>query len=730
MINEIDLSSYDYAFELSEKKEEKVFSGIKQINYIYGKNGTGKSTLVKAIRNQYEDRYNVCVFQGFESLFENNQELNAIALGSENKESELIIKNLDLEIKKIDKNISQPDNPSKDCPNLYEQKQRTYATVSDKQRKIDRFKSRAASRIKNDHINIFGGNYDKNKFTNDISGAVTVSQAEIDEYFKTMNAETKVISDNACPQLPLFPNLCKIRDAVNSILNTVVKPSTIIEELDNNADKKAFALQGMNVHSRVDGERCSFCGNIISENRWKLLDAFFSDEVDKLQKRISNGKRQIETQLKKVNLESKFDKNVWQSKFLDDALKIWDQVNEKQKEIKIYLTALEQALSLKEQNLFDKLSPIKDKVPESFSELQKELDLLWSNNVNFNNNLGEEKKVARKKLRQNFVALELNSFDYRIKTNELKNEKLLLKEKDNLLEMENKKKQDLIRQRSEEIGKTKNEAKAANEINKLIMSLGDDSFRLEHVAADGKQLGLYKVLDRNSCERSIETLSTGEKNILSFLWFLYHLKDTDDPDRRPKVIIFDDPVNSNDDASQYLIMSEIQKLISDPADSQIFLLTHNTQFYVQVRPSNLNYKQNKRAYFHLIRSGKTKIKAILSKKEELTTIYEDLWEELEYAYSNNRIMTMWNCMRRIIEAYGRFNFNNTSPKDSIQRIDSDVDAVLFSALMNGLNVNSHVGYETDLDIENINRDTLLSTFKEFFHCMGADNHYAIYWAQE
>lgn len=60
----------------------------KKLNFIYGKNGTGKSTLTKILVDDYNsDSLKVCAFQGFGSIIGENNLLNAIVLGEKNKKS-------------------------------------------------------------------------------------------------------------------------------------------------------------------------------------------------------------------------------------------------------------------------------------------------------------------------------------------------------------------------------------------------------------------------------------------------------------------------------------------------------------------------------------------------------------------------------------------------------------------------------------------------------------------
>ena len=57
----------------------------KQINFVFGKNGVGKSTITRLIVDQCKS-YDVRLFQGFEGVIDENKLLNAVVLGQENIE--------------------------------------------------------------------------------------------------------------------------------------------------------------------------------------------------------------------------------------------------------------------------------------------------------------------------------------------------------------------------------------------------------------------------------------------------------------------------------------------------------------------------------------------------------------------------------------------------------------------------------------------------------------------
>lgn len=233
-------------------------------------------------------------------------------------------------------------------------------------------------------------------------------------------------------------------------------------------------------------------------------------------------------------------------------------------------------------------------------------------------------------------------------------------------------------------------------------------------------------MGRDNKPRSLKTLSTGELNLLAFLWFRYHLDDVSEDDTRPRIVIFDDPVNSNDDNSQYLILEEIKDLIFNNQTDQFFVLTHNNHFYVQIRPQSYG----KNGIFHLRRASKTYVIRIVNPNDDLKSIYEDLWAELHFLYDHRRLVSSWNCMRRILETYGRFNFANKYARDTIRELSTSTDQVLYLSLLKSLHVNSHMGTDTDLDLSGRDIETLLHSFYDVFVSLGATKHFVTYWGED
>ena len=101
MIEELKLP--DYIFSDTKLKN------LKRKNFIYGRNGTGKSSISKAINEEYKENYDVRIFYGGESFIYESESLDAIALGSNNVEVQPQIDKIKKEIDEINAELNEEE---------------------------------------------------------------------------------------------------------------------------------------------------------------------------------------------------------------------------------------------------------------------------------------------------------------------------------------------------------------------------------------------------------------------------------------------------------------------------------------------------------------------------------------------------------------------------------------------------------------------------------------------
>lgn len=269
--------------------------------------------------------------------------------------------------------------------------------------------------------------------------------------------------------------------------------------------------------------------------------------------------------------------------------------------------------------------------------------------------------------------------------------------------------------------KTIDENIAAKNINQQLELLGNQSFKLNKAEVSGQE-GQYQILSYDNTVRDVDTLSTGEKNIVAFLWFLNDLESIKTKSKKEKVIIFDDPMNSNDDTVQYLMISHLQRLLKNlNDDEQIFILTHSIHFYLNTRYKWWSSK-NKKATFHFYKAGdKSTIKKIKNQEEDIKTGYESIWEEVRFLYESQKPKFMLNPLRRIMETYK--NFNNLNTED-IYGEDTELRK-LFDANSHASDIN-----DFEFDLNGKDEEVIMGKVEFLFSRLNAEKHYRKYWKDE
>lgn len=272
-------------------------------------------------------------------------------------------------------------------------------------------------------------------------------------------------------------------------------------------------------------------------------------------------------------------------------------------------------------------------------------------------------------------------------------------------------------------------------INTTLEHLGFVRFRLGQSPTNRKLFTIERPIKDTPLEYSIDrfdTLSEGEKTILSFLYFMHCIKPDSNElgDTQSVTLVIDDPIASTDASTFYFItalMRRAVRRITDPDDrglqneisnkvDQVVILTHNVGFY-----SNSSYeirRQLKRkdiaemtAFFKLEKSfeiGKPHQIHNVEKPDSISTEYQLLWKEVFQAskecehHPADAIIPSYrllsNTLRRILDSYfitlGPTNYTDTqrSSKSSITRLGQSYGQIVEECMIR-LNEGSHGSYE-------------------------------------
>lgn len=252
--------------------DEKIFKDsevhFSYANIIYGKNGTGKSTLAKKIKSEYQDQYDIRVFNGFESILNSDKTLNTITLGQKNNQIESEIKEIEIKIQKL-KNIKDNlglENCESDIDTL---KKHLSTSLTDKARKIKNkynIVSYNKTRLKRDLDNLQGKKFDIGKLEK-----ILKQQA-------LPKLENKFIKVNE-----LYCNLKRCVESANNIITRDITKESI--HTFKSIEERNWIEQGIKLHKDSNGNissNCIFCNNVLSDERIDQLLSYLDDSQKKI----------------------------------------------------------------------------------------------------------------------------------------------------------------------------------------------------------------------------------------------------------------------------------------------------------------------------------------------------------------------------------------------------------------------------------------------------------------
>ncbi|MGL2333498.1 ATP-binding protein [Helicobacter pylori] len=299
-----------------------------------------------------------------------------------------------------------------------------------------------------------------------------------------------------------------------------------------------------------------------------------------------------------------------------------------------------------------------------------------------------------------------------------------------------------IRENQEKIKKLENEIRElektmvsirpiVNEINTLLERYGFTNFGLA-CTEDEKS---YRI-QREDGQLVGETLSEGEVTFITFLYY-YHLtkgslKESDIS--KNKVLVIDDPILSLDSNILFIVSVLVKELMKETMKEtmeektnikQIIILTHNTYFYKEITSKyDLKCYQGKYSFW-IIRKDNNVSKIKDYKENPIKNSYELLWQEVKQAKENNASwVSLQNVMRRIIEYYFRI-LGGFKHNDSLSECFENIEEKrVCNSFISWFNDGSH-GISDDLfvQIQDTSIETYLKVFENIFKITGHEAHY-------
>ncbi len=714
------------------------FENLKSINFIYGANGSGKTTtssfLKNLAENGIEDKFasSKIVWYNNESLkievynkqfkeeqFRNSQVKGIFTLGKKtnenlekieskkesiNEEKKKKVKNEgSLQKLTLEKEKEEEDFTDSCWKKLYKKFEEDFKETLEGFKRKEKFKEKILKEFENDKHN-------------------QSEQSEIVGLEKLKEKIGIVFSKN---QTELALLECDLTD-FDSIENHSIWEQKIvgsggvaIADLIKELSNEDWVAQGREYVK--DNSICPFCQKeTITEEFKKQLEFYFDTSYQESTDTIKKMKEDYTNKTAKV-LER-----------LNEIIKTeWNKLNTEN--LKRIIETLRSKINANQQKMLDKSKEMSRsfELDSTKNEIDAIKDLIAKANeqiTNHNETIKDIEKQKKSCKEQTWKFL-VNEFKSGIQ--EYSKKYCGLEKGINNLEKE-------ISENQEKIKKLENEIKEleknmvsikpiVNEINTLLKGYGFTNFSLA-CTEDEK---FYRI-QREDGQLVGETLSEGEVTFIAFLYY-YHLakgslKENDISEN--KVLVIDDPISSLDSNILFIVSVLVKDLIKETMEEktnikQVIILTHNTYFYKEITLEDDLKRYQGKYSFLIIRKDNNVSKIKDYKENPIKNSYELLWQEVKQAKENNASwVSLQNVMRRIIEYYFRI-LGGFKHNDSLSECFKTIEEKqVCNSFISWFNDGSH-GISDDLFVQSQDAsiETYLKVFENIFKRTGHEAHY-------
>ncbi|EKO3454300.1 AAA family ATPase [Vibrio fluvialis] len=699
----------DFSWDSDVKNKGGAVQNFVDINIIYGRNYSGKTTLSRIVRaletGDLSDKYGSPSFQ---LKFSDNSDVTLATLSTHDKnirvfnedfirENLRFIINSDDSIEpfailgddnnKIEKEIEALEaelgsNVEGQETGLFaDKKQAAVAynnTFSAHKKANDSLEKQLGDKATNKDIGIkykperFGDqNYTITKLKTDIT---IVS----DPGFQLLNSEQvgeheKLIDEKVLPAIPRFssPELSflSLAQQVETLITKRIIQSDKIQALVKDAVLNRWVNEGR-THHRNKHEKCAFCDNEISAKRWGELDKHFDEESELLEKSIDALLAKVDTEVKTVNAALTIDQSVFYSKFHSQLTALDSRLKAATKDYQLALDNLAKQLKARKGDI---LNAKKYESPadcaETLTQIWQEYSDLCSQSELFSSSLAEEQTKAKADLRLKEVADYLITIDYQTQLDSIET---LKHNKDAALQAQTTINEDITKKQAQvraKKGELNDEEKGAKKVNEYLNNFFGHQFltleakKNEGPTQDSKRIRFEVIRDGKKAYH----LSEGECSLLAFCYFLAKLDDVATKDSKP-IIWIDDPISSLDGNHIFFIYSLLNaEVVEKGKFAQLFVSTHNLDFLKYLKRLKDNYLNAEgkkvscqKAYFVVVRQDKkSTLQVMPSYLKEYVTEFNYLFHQIHKcasldAIDDNNYVTFYNFAnnaRKFFEIY-------------------------------------------------------------------------------
>ncbi|WRF23774.1 AAA family ATPase [Helicobacter pylori] len=719
------------------------FKDLNSINFIYGANGSGKTTtssfLKNLAENGIEDKFanskiawynneslkiEVYNKQFKEEQLRNSQVKGIFTLGKKtnenlekieikkesiNKENEKKIKNeASLQVLTQKKEKEEKDFADRCWEKLYKKNEEDFKETLEGFKRKEKFKEKILKEFKNDEHN----------------------ESEIVRLEELKEKIGIVFSENQTELVSLECNLTDFDSIENHSIweqKVVGSGDVAIADLIKKLSNENWVAWGREYIK--ENSICPFCQKeTITEEFKKQLESYFdtnyqesTETIKKMKEDYTNKTDEVLERLDEIveteqkNQQTKLNTEIF--KRIIETLK--SKINGNQQ--KMLDKSKEMSRNFKLDSTKNEIDAIKDLIKKANEQIANYNEMI--------KDIEKQKKICKEQT-------------WKFLVNEFKSDIQEYNKKYCGLEKGIKKLKNEISENQEKIERLENEIKEleknmisikpiVNEINTLLKGYGFTNFSLA-CTEDEKS---YRI-QREDGQLVGETLSEGEVTFITFLYY-YHLakgslKENDIS--KNKVLVIDDPISSLDSNILFIVSVLVKDLMKETMEEtmeektnikQVIILTHNTYFYKEITlESDLKRYQGEYSFW-IIKKDNNVSKIKDYKENPIKNSYELLWQEVKQAKENNASwVSLQNVMRRIIEYYFRI-LGGFKHNDSLSECFKNIEEKrVCNSFISWFNDGSH-GISDDLFVQSQDTsiETYLKVFEKIFEITGHEAHY-------